>query len=256
MRKKILAGNWKMNKKSEELSSYFKELDQYVAGGLAKATAKMQIAIAAPYTLLAKISEVSSVFGVVAAAQNVHWELAGAFTGEISSPMLLDIGIKWALIGHSERRQYFAETNLTVEKKLSAALKNGMTTIACVGESLAERQSGKTAVIVAEQVDAVLNGAAGYYQNLTIAYEPVWAIGTGLAATSAEAQEIHLLIRDLVLKRCGAEHASSMRILYGGSMNSSNTAELLSKPDIDGGLIGGASLKPKDFAEMINLALK
>ncbi len=255
MRKKVIAGNWKMNKGRSELELYFSQLNREVNGGLAAACDRLDVICATPYTLMSRAHDISSVLGVAIAAQNVHWENQGAFTGEVSVPMLLECGIHWTLVGHSERRQYFAESDLTVEKKVSIALKSGLKVIACVGETLRERESDQTGEVVARQVDAILSGAEGHSADLTLAYEPVWAIGTGLAATAAQAQEVHELIRELVGKRAGPSCASSIRILYGGSMNSANVSELLSKPDIDGGLIGGASLKPKEFATLINVAL-
>lgn len=248
-RKRLLAGNWKMNKVSADLEPFFATF----AKDVGVIDGKVDVLFAVPYTLLEKAVRLARPLGIQIAAQNVHSEANGAFTGEISIAMLKDVGVNATLIGHSERRQYFGETDETVAKKTRSALSQGFTAIACVGETLAERESGKTDAVVTRQVNAILE-AADSPQNLVIAYEPVWAIGTGRSATSAQAQEVHKLIRGLLAKRYGDSAAQSMRILYGGSATPANIGELLTQGDIDGGLVGGASLKPADFASMVRAA--
>ena len=189
------------------------------------------------------------------AAQNLHWQESGAFTGEISGAMIKDFGGTHVLIGHSERRQYFGETDETVAKKITAAEKQGLNAIACIGETLAERQSQKTFDVVDQQLKSIIE-ANQNPEYLVIAYEPVWAIGTGLSATSVQAQEVHGFIRQLLAKRYGKDPAERISILYGGSVKSSNFSELLAQPDIDGGLVGGASLIAEEFAQMANLLVR
>lgn len=251
-RTKLLAGNWKMNKLTGELAGFFEAF----AHELGKAPPKAEILFAVPFTLLAKARELAAPRGIEIAAQNVHFEPNGAYTGEVSLGMLRDIGIAATLIGHSERRQYFAETDATVAKKTKAALDQGVKPIVCVGETLAEREANKTEAVVAEQLGAVLTGLGNpkTLGNLIIAYEPVWAIGTGRSATSAQAQDVHRFIREKIAQLASPEAAQTVRILYGGSANPANIAELLSQKDIDGALVGGASLKPADFAAMVRAA--
>jgi triosephosphate isomerase len=256
MRTKLLAGNWKMNKRISELAPFF---DAFAteAGidrdpGLVK---KVEVLFAVPYPLLAQATQLAKKHGIHIAAQNVHWEASGAFTGEVSFGMLQELGINATLIGHSERRQYFGETDETVAKKVKAALAAGFTPIACVGETLAERDSGKTESVVTRQVTSILGAASPDPGRLVIAYEPVWAIGTGRSATSAQAQEVHALIRRLVREQLSPAAGDRMRLLYGGSATPQNIDELLAQGDIDGGLVGGASLKPADFAKMVRSGL-
>lgn len=188
-------------------------------------------------------------------AQNMHFEASGAYTGEISADMLTELGVKYVIIGHSERRQYFAETDATVNLKVHAALKAGLRPIVCVGESLEQRDLGITIEHIRLQVKSALSGVdATNVKRIVIAYEPIWAIGTGRTATSDQAEEVCSAIRDCIREMYGARVARSVTIQYGGSMNASNAAELLSKPNVDGGLIGGASLKPIDFATIVNAA--
>jgi triosephosphate isomerase len=190
-------------------------------------------------------------------AENAHWEASGAFTGEISTPMLIDAGAKYVIIGHSERRQYFGETDETVNKRTRAVIAAGLTAIVCVGETLEEREAGKLNEVIERQMNVGLKDvSAADCAKLVIAYEPVWAIGTGKTATPDQAQEVHALIREILAKLVGAETAETVRIQYGGSMKPSNAAELLAKKDIDGGLIGGAALKAADFAGIIEAAAK
>ncbi len=251
-RTKLLAGNWKMNKLSSELPGFFEAFARELGAGAPGA----EILFAVPYTLLAKARELAAPRGIEIAAQNVHSEPNGAFTGEVSFAMLKDVGIGATLIGHSERRQYFGETDEAVAKKTKAALAQGVKPIVCVGETLAEREANLTGEVVGRQLDAVLKGLGNpkTLGNLVIAYEPVWAIGTGRSATSAQAQDVHRFIRARVVAHSSREAADSLRILYGGSANPANIAELLAQADIDGALVGGASLKPADFAAMVRAA--
>lgn len=252
-RRRLMAGNWKMNKTNADLSAFFEAFCR--EAGLSKSSAasssEIEILFAAPFTLLSKTNELAAPFGIHTAAQNIHFEENGAFTGETSTTMLKDVGIHWTLVGHSERRQYFAESDETVAKKITKCLSSGITPIACLGETRAERESGTTESVVERQLLAILNAASTQVEKIVIAYEPVWAIGTGLAATSAQAQDVHRFIRAIVAKKSGEKIASEIRILYGGSANAANIAELLSQPDIDGALVGGASLKPAEFAQMV-----
>lgn len=255
MRKKMMAGNWKMNKSIGEVGSFFQSFSDEC--GLAKNRAvsdKVDILFAAPYLLLDSCRAAASGKGITIAAQNVHFEKNGAFTGEISLAMLAEIGIRSTLVGHSERRQYFGETNESVAKKAAAAQGAGFLTIVCIGETLAERNSSRTESVLEEQLAPVFSAVRGL-TNIVIAYEPVWAIGTGVSASSDQAQTAHEFVRKQARARFGGS-ADMLRILYGGSANPNNIGELLSKPDIDGALVGGASLKPEEFASMVSAALK
>lgn len=243
----MIAGNWKMHKTAADVESFFKDfipLTKHVN------PTKTEMLIAAPYTLLATAKAAVGKANIRIAAQNVHFEAQGAFTGEISIAMLKDLGINATLIGHSERRQYFAETDQTVNKKLLACLQHGILPIVCIGETRAEREAGKTGTVVTTQLRGALAGVKDA-KDLVIAYEPVWAIGTGLTATNAQAQEVHALIRGLLKEQFGAV-GDSIRILYGGSVKSDNVAGLLAEKDINGGLVGGASLKADEFAKIAN----
>jgi triosephosphate isomerase len=251
-RKKLLAGNWKMNKLNSELRGFFEAF----SAALGPTPPKAEILFAASFTLLVRARELAAIRGIEIAAQNVHFDSAGAFTGEVSLPMLKDIGITATLIGHSERRQFFGESDAAVAKKAKAALREGVKPIVCVGETLAEREAGRTEAVIGTQIDAVMSGL-GHPQalgDLVIAYEPVWAIGTGRSATSAQAQDVHHFIRQRVAELSSRAAADGLRILYGGSANPGNIAELLAQTDIDGALVGGASLKAADFAAMVRAA--
>ena len=192
--------------------------------------------------------------GIKVSAQNIHWEESGAFTGETSCSMLTEIGVEMAIIGHSERRTLFRETNEEIRSKMTKALSSSVTPIFCVGETIEERKSGKTFSILEEQLGSALKNQSLSPQNFMIAYEPVWAIGTGLTATKEEAHEAHSFIRSYMREHFGEALSEGVRILYGGSMKAEVTADLLSSPEIDGGLIGGASLKPETFSAMLNVA--
>ncbi|MBN2012410.1 triose-phosphate isomerase [candidate division KSB1 bacterium] len=250
MRRFFIAGNWKMNKTGAEAVELAKALKDKVDG-----IDKVDIAICPPFTALVSTSEIIKNSNVQLGAQNVYWEDQGAFTGEISVPMLINAGCQYVIIGHSERRQFFGETNQTVGKKLQKVLDSTLNPIFCVGETLNERQSGITEKIVQQQITEALNGIPKEnVSRITIAYEPVWAIGTGVTATPEQAQDVHAFIRNLLTDLYDSKAASEIRIQYGGSMNAANAEELLKKPDIDGGLIGGAALKADSFAEIIKTA--
>lgn len=215
----------------------------------------IDVVLCPPFTALSEVSEVIAGSGLELGAQDVHWEEEGAFTGEVSCKMLKDAGAKFVIIGHSERRQYFGETNESVNKKIKASLAHELTPILCVGETLAEREKGKTFDILS---DHIKNGLGGISQEdllkIVIAYEPVWAIGTGKTATPAQAQEAQIYIRNLLVKLYNKDTADSIRIQYGGSVKPENITELMRQPDIDGALVGGASLKPELFNEIIKKA--
>jgi len=246
-RRKFVCGNWKMHKTARETRALLGEL----RASCESLSGSVDIAVAPPFTALASAAEAVAGSPLLLTAQNVHWEKQGAFTGEISASMLADLGVRYVIVGHSERRQLFGETDETVRKKVGAVLSAGMRPIVCVGETLAEREAGRTWEVVARQVRAALEGLPqGPIAALTIAYEPVWAIGTGKTATSAQAQEVHLAIRKLVRELAG-EAADAVRIQYGGSVKPDNAAELMGQPDVDGALVGGASLKSSDFIQIV-----
>jgi len=247
MRTPILAGNWKMYNTIEESRSLVRGLKNE----LGTITGREVIVAPAFTSLGAVLAEVQgSVIKV--AAQNMHWEDKGAFTGEVSPTMLKDIGCTHVIIGHSERRQYFAETNQTVNKKVRSALNRGLTPIMCVGETLQERESGSTIRIMEAQVREGLAGlTAAEIAHTIIAYEPVWAIGTGKTASPAQAQEVHKAIRNILADIAGSSVANGLRILYGGSVKPDNIDELMREQDIDGALVGGASLKVESFARIV-----
>lgn len=249
MRKKIIAGNWKMNKTPSEAAALAKEIAEKTKG------AACDVVICPTAVCLDGVIKAVGAENVGIGAQNVHFEEKGAFTGEIAADMLTEIGVKYVIIGHSERRQYFGETDETVNKRTIAAIKAGLTPIVCVGETLTEREQGIMEETVRRQTKIAYLGIDGADAAETvIAYEPVWAIGTGKTATADQAQEVCAIIRDTVKGLYGSEVAEKIRIQYGGSMNDANAAELLSKPDIDGGLIGGASLVAEKFAAIVKAA--
>jgi len=250
MRRRFIAGNWKMNKNVTEAIA--------LANGLKRELYNIEtvdIALCPPFTALDAVNEVVAESNLKLGAQDVYWEEDGAFTGEVAASMLKDLGCAYCIVGHSERRQFFHETNETVNKKTRALLENGLTPIVCVGETLQEREKNKTLDVV---TDHVTNGLAGFSPEeaarIVIAYEPVWAIGTGKTATPQQAQEVHAVIRGLLEKLFSKETAASMIILYGGSVKPGNTKDLVSQPDIDGALVGGASLDIKSFADIVKHA--
>jgi triosephosphate isomerase len=227
-----------------------------VAAGLGDAAAKVQVAVAPPFTAIHAVAGALRGTAVEVAAQDVHWEAQGAFTGEISAAMLAEAGCRHGIVGHSERRQLFGETDEAVRKKVGALLQANVLPIVCVGETLAEREAGKTLAVVERQVRGALAGIpSSALASLTVAYEPVWAIGTGKTATSAQAQEVHAAIRK-ILRDLGGGAADAIRIQYGGSVKPDNAAELMSQPDVDGALVGGASLKAGDFLAIVKGALR
>ncbi|HEX9401653.1 MAG TPA: triose-phosphate isomerase [Anaeromyxobacter sp.] len=253
-RRKFVCGNWKMHRTSAEAVALVKEL----AAGLQEASGggKVQVAVAPPFTALHPVAQVLPGTGLELCAQDVHWEPQGAFTGAVSAPMLAEIGCRHGIVGHSERRQLFGETDEAVRKKVGALLSANLLPIVCVGETLAEREAGKTLAVVDRQVRAALAGIpSAALAAVTIAYEPVWAIGTGKTATSGQAQEVHAAIR-AILRELGGAVGDQLRIQYGGSVKPDNAAELMSQPDVDGALVGGASLKAKDFLAIVKGALR
>ena len=250
MRKKIIAGNWKMNVKPSETATLVKEVAEAT-----KLFTNVEVVCCTPAIDIPAAVAAAAGTRVGVGAENAHWEEKGAFTGEISTGMLVDAGAKYVIIGHSERRQYFGETDETVNKRTRAVIAAGLTAIVCVGETLEEREAGKLVEVIERQMNVGLKDVtAADCERLVIAYEPVWAIGTGKTATPDQAQEVHALIRATLAKLVGAETAETVRIQYGGSMKPTNAAELLAKKDIDGGLIGGAALKAADFAGIVAAA--
>ncbi len=247
-RKPIIAGNWKMNKTAAEARDLASKLIPLVA-----AAKDREIVLGPAFTALQSVAEAIKGTNISLSAQNMHWEDKGAFTGEISAEMLLDLGCKYVIIGHSERRQYFGETDETVNKKIKQALKKGLLPIMCVGETLTEREAGKLNDIISRQVTGGLKDVtADDMKKIVIAYEPVWAIGTGKTATPEQANEVHALIRQKVRSLYSSEIAEGLRIQYGGSVTPENVSSLMAKADIDGALVGGASLKPESFAALVN----
>lgn len=252
MRKAIIAGNWKLNKTSREAIALVEELKRDVSD-----VQTVDIVVCPPFTALSVVSDAILESNIALGAQNLYWQDSGAFTGEVSAPMLKDLGAQYVIIGHSERRQYFGETNETVNKRIRAALTHGLTPIVCVGENLAEREGNKTFEVIKNHVEGSLaNLTSEEMSKIVIAYEPVWAIGTGKTATPEQAQEVHAYIRSLLEKLFGVSIASSVRIQYGGSVTPENIALLIAKPDIDGALVGGASLKAPSFAAIVKGARK
>ena len=245
----LIAGNWKMYKTLEEARALAREVRQGVGG-----RARPEVVLAPPYTALSAVAAELAGSPLGLAAQDTFWEKEGAFTGAISPWMLQDAGCRYVIVGHSERRQHFGDTNQTVHLKLKAALAAGLRLIFCLGETKEEREGGKTMARVEEQLTQGLAGLTGVSgENLVVAYEPVWAIGTGLTATPAQAQEVHAFIRSRLREIVGAA-AEDVRILYGGSVTPDNAATLLAQPDIDGALVGGASLKAEAFLKIIAAA--
>ncbi len=252
MRTPLIAGNWKMNNSVGEST----ELVEGIKKG-AEGVKKTDIVVAPPFTALHAVSCLINGSPISLSSQNVFWEEKGAYTGEVSPAMLKDVDCKYAIIGHSERRQYFGETDETVNKRAKVALSHDLIPILCVGETLEERESDKTFDVVQTQLKGGLQGIdAEGIQKLVVAYEPVWAIGTGKTATPEQAEEVHQFIRGQLKGLYGEEQSEQNRILYGGSMNPGNASDLLSQPNIDGGLVGGASLKADSFLAIIMAAEK
>ena len=246
MRKPIIAGNWKMNKTPDQAAELVSALIPLVAD------AEADVVVCPPYVCLDAVKKVIEGTNIHLGAQNVHFEKSGAFTGEVSAEMLLAMGVEYVIIGHSERRQYFGETDCTVNKKVHAALEAGLKPIVCVGESLEERENGITNELVGMQTKLAFKGVCPCKaEGVVIAYEPIWAIGTGKTATAEEANATIGAIRNAIADVYGQEVADKVRIQYGGSMNPKNASELMAQPEIDGGLIGGASLKAEDFSKVV-----
>jgi triosephosphate isomerase len=251
MRTPVIAGNWKLFKSIAEATAMVNELKQLVAG-----TTGVDIVVAPVFTALNRVADALSGSNVRLAAQDCYWEEEGAFTGEVAPKLLVDAGCSHVIIGHSERRQYFGETDETVNKKSKAAIAAGLTAIVCVGETLAERESDRTFSVIETQLKGGLDGlSVDQLLRVVIAYEPVWAIGTGKTASDAQAQEVHAFIRSLIAQLFDLACADAIRILYGGSVKVDNVKGLMAQADIDGALVGGASLKADSFAAIANFAV-
>ena len=249
LRKVVIAGNWKMNKTPAEAKELIAAIAPLVKG------ADCDVVACTPFVDLASAQEAAAGTNIQIGAENCHWEKSGAYTGEISAEMLSSMGVKIVIIGHSERRQYFGETDVTVQKRVRAALDAGLTVILCVGETLEQREQGITSELVSMQTKIALGGVSEEeLKRIIIAYEPVWAIGTGKTATAQQANEVCHTIRECIASVYSQAAADGITIQYGGSINAGNAAELLAQPDVDGGLIGGASLKPQDFATIVAAA--
>jgi triosephosphate isomerase len=243
MRTPLIAGNWKMYKTAREAGEVVRSLRGLVDG-------VQGVCVCPPYTALAAAVEAAKGSSIQVGAQDCYWEKEGAFTGEVSVPMLVELGVSQVIVGHSERRQLFGETDATVDKKIAAVLAHGLSCIGCLGETLQEREAGQTLAVLERQLRG---GFARHLSSphLVVAYEPVWAIGTGKTATPAQAQEAHAFLRGLVGQLAGPAVAASIRILYGGSVKPDNVAALMAQPDLDGALVGGASLDPASFAKIV-----
>jgi triosephosphate isomerase (TIM) len=242
-KKKLIAGNWKMNGNLEANDALVRAL----VAGTRDAACEVAVCVPAPY--LAQVQMLKSGSKLELGAQDVSQHESGAYTGEVSAGMLREFGVRYAIVGHSERRQYHCESDTLVAEKAKTALAHGITPIVCVGETLAEREAGHTEEVVKRQLAAVIHVNGHCISEIVVAYEPVWAIGTGRTATPEQAQQVHALLRKQLAAATG--HAERVHILYGGSMNAANAASLLAQPDIDGGLVGGASLKAPDFLQII-----
>ena len=250
-RKKIIAGNWKMNMTPSEAVKLVETLKPLVNNE------EVDVVFCVPAIDIIPAMEAAKGTNIQIGAENCHWEVSGAYTGEISTEMLTEMGVEYVVIGHSERRTYFGETDATVQKRVRAALDAGLTVILCVGETLEQREQGITFEIVGMQTKVALGGVSKEeLARVIIAYEPVWAIGTGRTATSEQANEVNHYIRTVVADLYDQAAADAFVVQYGGSMNAKNAAELLAQPDVDGGLIGGASLKAADFAQIVEAASK
>jgi len=251
-RRTVIAGNWKMNMTPSQTTALINEMKTTLP-----AEPACDVVLCVPFVDIAAAKAAAEGSVIKVGAENVHFEAKGAYTGEISAEMLVECGVEYVIVGHSERRQYFGETDETVNKRLLAGVNAGLTVILCVGELLAEREQGITAEVVAKQTKVALLGVdSDMLKKVIIAYEPVWAIGTGKTATSDQADEVCGIIRDVLAAKYGADVAESVTIQYGGSMNAKNADELVEKVNVDGGLIGGASLKAEDFSVIVKAASK
>lgn len=247
MRNKVIAGNWKMNKNRQEAQGFMKEFIPLVAD------TQNEVVICAPYLDLSSLVEMTKGTNVKIGAQNVHWEEHGAYTGEVSASMLKEVGVEYVIIGHSERRQYFNETDEIVNKKIKVAFEHGLKPIVCVGETLEQREQGITKQVITNQTKLALEGLdREQVEHTIIAYEPIWAIGTGKTATSEDANNSIKEIRQEIAQIYGQNVAQRVIIQYGGSVKSANAKELFTTSDIDGGLVGGASLKAEEFSKIVN----
>lgn len=247
MRQPIIAANWKLHKTTAEARQFIAALSQQCPD-----PGPLDVVIAAPFTALAVLQEELRSTPFYLAAQDLFWENSGAYTGEVSAPMLVDVGCAYVIIGHSERRQYFGETDETVAKKVAAALQAGLRPLVCIGESLAQRQAGETLTVLEQQVRYGLAACqSDVMSQIVLAYEPLWAIGTGVTATPSQAQEVHGALRRLLTQSWGEAVAQTVRIQYGGSVRLENIAALMAEPDIDGALVGGASLEATSFAQLL-----
>lgn len=248
MRLPLIAGNWKLNKTPNETIVFLEEFKPLVAGAEG-----LEILICPPFTSINVATYLTKKTNIKIGAQNIFWEKSGAFTGEVSGDMVKELGCEYVIIGHSERREYFSETDEIVNKKIMSAFAAKLIPIVCIGETLAQREAGKVEEVIANQVTAGFKGlTAKEHGKIVVAYEPVWAIGTGKTATSEQANEVHVLIRKLLEKQFGKECAQGIRILYGGSVKPENIKELMAQSDIDGALVGGASLKTDIFVKIVN----
>jgi triosephosphate isomerase len=246
-RRRVMAGNWKMYKTQAETRAFFAAFNPLVAG-----VTDCDIVIAPPFTDIPAAVEATKGTRIGISAQNVYWEKEGAFTGEISTGMLVEAGCRFTIIGHSERRQFFGETNETVQKKTKAALAAGLTPIVCIGEMLADREAGNTEKVIESQFKGGVGALTGEeFSRILIAYEPVWAIGTGRTATPEIAAAVHKFVRQCLAAQFSASHASGLRILYGGSVKPDNIQGLMAQEELDGALVGGASLDAKSFASIV-----
>ena len=244
----FIAGNWKMNKTVGEACDLVRELKTTISG----ITGKVEVAVAPPFTALHAVRKELEGSSIRLAAQNLYWEERGAFTGEVSPPMLKEVGCHYVIIGHSERRQFFGETDETVNRRIKAALPQGLKVIFCIGETLKEREEGKTFSVIERQMEGGLKGLGDKeIGDMVIAYEPVWAIGTGKTATPEQAEEVHRFIREKLGKLYSRKVSEEIRIQYGGSVTPENIKGLMNQPNIDGALVGGASLKAESFSKIV-----
>ena len=247
-RRPLIAGNWKMHKTGEQAAEFVSRLKKMVPGN-----SGVDIMIAPPFTALAQVAAVSHGSAISLGAQNMHWESQGAFTGEISSQMLKAAGCQYVIIGHSERRHDFGESNKEINRKIDTATQAGLIPVFCIGETESQRDDGKTFSVLDKQVQKGLKSLVREnLKSMVVAYEPVWAIGTGKTATKEQAQQVHAYLRQRLAEQYGLDFAHSLRILYGGSVKPSNISELMAMADIDGALVGGASLDPESFGQLIN----
>ncbi len=247
-RRPLIAGNWKMHKTGEQAVEFARRLK-----GLVRHAGDVEIMIAPSYTALAQTAEECRGSAIALGAQNLHWEPEGAYTGEISAGMIASTGCRFVIIGHSERRQYFGETDEAIHRKIEAATDAGLAPVVCIGETEAQRDAGDTFSVLDKQIENGLGGLVpDRLRSMVIAYEPVWAIGTGKTATREQAQEVHAYLRQKLAGQFSPQFAQGLRILYGGSVKPSNIKELMAMPDIDGALVGGASLDAESFAQLVN----